>query len=98
MSGFDGRRSDEDTMPVVKDYEGFGELVTGGSNPTNIIVTALCLLDNPQVNQYLLDSKLNLQDRITKTRIFPREGMALVDGEYHEPTTVEVIELPDTGE
>ena len=53
-----------------------------GSN-WNIIVTALCLQNHPQVNKFLLAQKLRLVDRITKTKIFTREGMALPNGETY---------------
>lgn len=72
--------------PTIKEYPGFGELTIGTSDANKIIVTALCMLDNPQVNQFFLDNKLRMSDRITKTRIFPREGMSLPEGVYTEPT------------
>lgn len=92
MSEFDGRKANEEVAPVVKNYEGIGELVVGGGNATHVIVTALCLLNNPLINQYLLDNKLKLVDRLTKTKIFPREGMALPDGEVFTPPAENVIE------
>lgn len=86
MTQLDGTNSDDKFEPVIKEYEGFGELVIGTSDKTKVIVTALCMLDHPQVNQYFLDNKLKMVDRITKTRIFPREGMSLPGGEvFHLP-------------
>lgn len=73
----------EDTTPTIKNYPGFGDLVVGRSGDLKVLVTALCMFNDPQVNQYLLDNKLRLEDRITKTKIFPREGMALPNGEVY---------------
>jgi hypothetical protein len=81
MNSFDGRGAAEEVIPVVKSYPGIGELVTGGSDSTRVILTALCMLNDPKVNEYLLDCKLRLSDRLTKTAIFPREGMALPNGD-----------------
>lgn len=81
--------------PKIKEYPNFGELTIGSSDVTKVIVTALCMLDHPLVNQYFLDNKLKLTDRITKTKIFPREGMRLLEGVYHEPKE-EQLSLPDT--
>lgn len=95
MNSFDGRGASEETIPVVKSYPGFGELVTGGSDPTRVMLTALCMLNDPQVNQYLLDCRLRLSDRFTKTAIFPREGMSLPDGNAYvsvEATSASVVE------
>lgn len=71
---------DEDFIPVIKEYPGFGELTTGSSDPNRILFTALSMLNNPLINQFLLDCKLKLKDRMTGTAIFPREGMDLLDG------------------
>ena len=84
MSALDGKRAQEDLVPVIKHYEGFGELLTGGSDATKLIVTAICMLDDPRVNQFFLDCKLKMSDRITKTKIFPRNGMSLPDGMIYE--------------
>lgn len=95
MSSFDGRGAAEEAIPVVKSYPGIGELVTGGSDTTRVILTALCMLNDPQVNQYLLDCKLRLSDRLTKTVIFPREGMSLPDGNVYvsvEASSASVVE------
>ena len=83
VGSFDGRKAAEADTAVVKNYPGFGELVVGGSDPIRVILTSLCMLDNPQVNQYLLDQKLKLVSRLTNTKIFPREGMALPDGKTY---------------
>lgn len=72
--------------PKIKNYPGFGEITLGTSSHERIIFTALCMLNNPQVNQYLLDHQLKLIDNLTKTRIFPREDMTLPDGIYMENT------------
>lgn len=80
VGSFDGRTSEEAQGPTTKNYPGFGELVVGGGDPLRVMLTAMCMLDNPQVNQFLLDHKLKMSDKLTKTQIFPREGMALPDG------------------
>jgi hypothetical protein len=69
--------------PVVLEFEGFGEIVAGHGNATHATVVAMCLLDNPNVNKFFLASNLKLTDRITKTKIFPREGMSLPNGETY---------------
>ena len=74
---------------VIENFEGVGEITIGVGSNWNIIVTALCLQNHPQVNKYLLAQKLKLGDRITKTRIFPREGMALPNGEIYKESTEE---------
>lgn len=96
MTDFDGRAANEVEVPVVKTYEGIGELVVGGSNKDRVVFTALALLNNPLVNQYLLDNKLKLQDRFTKTMIFPRDGMSLPNGEVFKAPVVETISLDTT--
>ena len=98
MSTLDGRRSDgAEEVPVIKEFEGLGELTVGGSitggDYSRLLFTALSLLDNPTVNSYLLANHLKLKDRITKTQIFPREGMSLPEGEVYEAPQ-EVLELP----
>jgi hypothetical protein len=73
---------------TVENFEGIGEITIGVGNNWHILTAGLCLLNHPQVNKYLLAQKLKLSDRLTKTKIFPREGMALPDGEvYHEVFT-----------
>lgn len=94
MSDFDGRRASEDNTPVIKNYEGFGELMVGGSDPTKVLFTAICFLNHPAVNQLLLDNKLRLKDRITKTEIFPRDGMALPNGQTYVSPKAEELTLP----
>jgi len=97
MSSFDGRRSEEDNIPTMQHFEGIGELTVGGAaasgDVNRILFTALAVANNPQVNAYLLANKLKLADRFTKTKVFPREGMALPNGEvYHEPQEEAVSE------
>ncbi len=71
----------------VENFEGIGELTIGVGSNWHILTTALCLLNHPQVNKFLLAQQLKMSDRMTKTTIFPREGMALPPGEvYKEPT------------
>lgn len=94
MNSFDGRGAKEDSIPVVQAYPGIGEIVTGGSDATRVILTAICMLNDPQVNQYLLDCKLRLTDRITKTIIFPREGMALPNGYVYKNVSAEETSAP----
>ncbi len=72
----------------IESFEGIGELTIGIGSDKHILTTAIVLLNNPQINKFLLVQQLKMSDRITKTKIFPREGMALPDGEvYHEPIT-----------
>lgn len=70
-----------DNMPQIKEFEGIGELTVGGNiglgDTTRILFTALCLINDPHVNEFFLANKVNISDRITKTQIFPREGMLL---------------------
>ena len=88
MSTFDEKNHAEVAVPAVKEFAGIGELVVGGvaggSNINHILFTALVVQDNPQTNSYLLANKLSMADRFTKTVIFPREGMALPEGEVFE--------------
>jgi len=73
---------------IIDKIEPIGELTIGVGNNWHIMMTAMCILDSPNVNKFLLAQKLKMSDRITKTKIFPREGMALPNGEtYKEPTT-----------
>ena len=83
---------------TIEEFEGFGEITVGGTSSNwYLIVVALCLQDSPQVNKFLLANKLKIVDRMTKTRIFPRDGMALPNGEvYTAPEEEEVLTLPDT--
>jgi len=61
-----------------------GELaVGGGSVSAQFLLTSLCILDDPNLNHYFLVNQVKLQDRLTKTRIFPRDGMALPNGEVY---------------
>lgn len=98
----DGKKKNEDTIPTIQNFEGIGELTVGGSaaggDATRMLFNALAMLNNPLVNSYLLAQKLKLSDRMTKTRIFPREGMALPNGEIYIEPQVEVVELPETQE
>jgi hypothetical protein len=97
MSELNGMRANEDIIPEIKEFEGVGELTVGGTvaggDANRVIFTALSIANDPAVNSYLLANKVKLTDRVTKTKIFPREGMALPNGEiYHLPE--EVTELP----
>lgn len=72
----------------IENFEGFGDLTVGVGSNWQILFTALCMQNHPQTNKFLLAQKLRLTDKMTKTKIFPREGMALPNGEiYKEPTT-----------
>lgn len=97
MNSFTGVKSGEDHIPQVQTFEGFGELTVGGSvaqgDVTRMLFTALALLNDPTVNSYLLANKLKLADRITKTRIFPRDGMALPNGETYSEPQEETVDL-----
>jgi hypothetical protein len=98
----DGKKKDEDIIPTIQEFEGFGELTVGGTasggDSTRLVFTALAMLNDPLINSYFLAQKLKLSDRMTKTRIFPREGMSLPNGETHSLPQVEVVELPETQE
>lgn len=98
----DGRKANEDYIPTIQEFEGFGELTVGGSvsggDTTRVVLTALAMLDHPTVNSYFLAQKLKMSDRMTKTIIFPREGMSLPNGETYSAPQVEVVELPETQE
>jgi hypothetical protein len=77
-------------MVKVEDFEGNGDLTVGVGSTLHILVTALCMFDDPRVNHFLLAQKLKLSDKMTQTKIFPREGMALPNGEvYNEPEKME---------
>jgi hypothetical protein len=92
-------RSDSPADAVtIEEFEGFGEITVGGASSNwYLIVVALCLQDSPQVNKFLLANQLKIVDRMTKTKIFPRDGMALPGGEvYTAPEEEEVLTLPDT--
>ncbi len=98
----DGRKANEDSIPTIQMFEGFGELTVGGSasggDTNRVLFTALAMLNYPMVNSYFLAQKLKLSDRMTKTRIFPRDGMALLNGETFSEPQEEVLELPETQE
>ncbi len=70
-----------------------GELIVGGgSADVKFVLTALSVLDNPDLNYFFMVNKLKLKDRLTGTQIFPRDGMALPNGEVYktpEPTNEE---------
>ncbi|KKN02511.1 hypothetical protein LCGC14_1116830 [marine sediment metagenome] len=94
----DGRKANEDLIPTIQMFEGFGELTVGGSvsggDSTRVVFTALAMLNDPMVNSYFLAQKLKLSDRMTKTKIFPRDGMALLNGKTFSEPQEEVLELP----
>ena len=98
----DGRKTDEDIIPTIQEFEGFGELTVGGSvasgDTSRVVFTALSMLNHPIVNSYFLAQKLKLSDRMTKTNIFPRDGMALPNGETYSEPQEEVLELPEVQE
>ncbi len=78
----------------VENIEPLGELlVGGGSANAQFLLTALSILNDPNLNHFFLSNKLKLSDRFTKTVIFPHDGMALPDGEvYKSPEPVEIKE------
>jgi hypothetical protein len=82
----------------MEEFEGIGEITVGGASSNwYIIAVALCLLNDPQVNKFMLANQLKVTDKIAKTKIFPRENMALPNGEvYKAPEKEEVLTLPDT--
>ncbi len=77
----------------VETIEPIGELTVGaGSVDYRFYLTALCVLNHPDVNNFFLKNKLKFKDRLTGTQIFPRDGMALPNGEVYktpEPTNEE---------
>jgi hypothetical protein len=72
-----------------------GEITVGGvSADTKFLVTALCILNNPDLNHFFLVNRVKFKDRLTGTQIFPRNGMALPNGEVYkspEPSNEEQI-------
>jgi hypothetical protein len=98
ITQFDGASSKPQSggpldIAAVENFEGIGEITIGVGSNWHILTTALCLLNHPTVNSYLLAQKLKLSDRMTKTKIFPREGMALPNGQtYHAPDVAENTE------
>lgn len=98
----DGRQAKEDTIPIIQMFEGIGELTVGGSaaggDSGRVLFIAVAMLNDPLVNSYFLAQKLKLSDRMTKTKIFPREGMALPNGETYSVPPVEATELPEAQE
>ena len=48
-----------------------------------VIVAALAAMNDPNVNEVLLAFKVGFSDRFTKTKVFPRKGMALPNGEVY---------------
>ncbi len=94
QSGFQAKSSTNaaDALKVVT-VAPIGELTVGaGSADSRFYLTALCILDNPDVNNFFLLNKLKFKDRLTGTQIFPRDGMALPNGESYktpEPTNEE---------
>lgn len=80
----------QDSSPVemikIEHFEGIGDLTIGVGSNWQILFTTLCIQNHPEANKFLLANKLKLADRMTKTPIFPRKGMALPNGEtYKEP-------------
>ena len=98
MNSIDEKSSDGDIIPTVQVFEGIGELTVGGSvaagDSLRLIFTAFAILDNPNVNSYLLANRVKIQDRMTKTRVFPRNGMSLPAGEVYIIPQEEEPELP----
>jgi hypothetical protein len=94
----DGRKTKEDSIPTIQNFEGIGELTVGGSvaggDTTRVVFTALAMLNDPMVNSYFLAQKMKMSDRMTKTQIFPRDGMSLPNGETYREPQEEVLELP----
>jgi hypothetical protein len=97
MSEFKGKSSAEDAIPVIQEFEGFGEITAGGSvaggDVNRILFISLALLNHPIVNSYLLANKVKVTDRTTKTEIFPRDGMSLQGGEVFSVPQKETSEL-----
>ena len=92
MTEFKGTPQDIVDAIRVEEFEGFGEITVGGSSDNwRLIITAMSLLDHPLLNKFFLANKLKLSDRITKTKMFPRVGMSLPNGEVYKDTEEEVI-------
>jgi hypothetical protein len=97
MVEFKGTSPNAVDVARIEEFEGFGELTVGGSGDNwRIVMISLVLLDNPRLNQFLLANKLKLSDRITKTKIFPRDGMSLPGGEVYQSPSEEVLETAET--
>ena len=84
-----------DSVMITK-ITNIGELAVGGtSDVQKVILSALANMNDPYINEVLLAFRVNFLDRITKTRVFPRSGMALPNGEvYKEEPKQEDLELP----
>ena len=98
MATFQSKVTDKDYVPAVKTYEGIGELVVGVSSAERVIAVALCMLNHPLINQYFLDNNVRFQDRLTKTQIFPRNGMALPDGHVYIAPEVQEVSVDNQTE
>ena len=70
---------------TLVDLEGIGKVSSPlPGDVVTLSLTALCVLNDPQVNKYFLASALGASDPITGTKLFPRAGMALPGGEVYK--------------
>lgn len=73
-----------------------GEMTVGGTSDVNrVIMLALANMNDPFVNEVLLAFQVKFSDRFTKTRVFPRNGMALPNGEVYTEKVVEPVVSTD---
>lgn len=72
---------------TILDVEGIGEVMVGHADVQATLMLAACAQNNPTINQILLASNLKFTDRTTGTKIFPREGMPLPNGEIYATKT-----------
>lgn len=82
----DGAKITEDAdAPQIKvvDIEGIGEVMVGHGDAQATLMLVDCARNDPTTNQILLASNLKFTDRITGTKIFPREGMAMPEGKSY---------------
>lgn len=96
MTSFQGTRAPDKIK--IRTLTNIGEVVVGGvSTPDPIlqrmyvILLALINTNDPFVNEALLAQDVKFLDRFTKTKIFPRVGMALPNGQTYTETEVEEI-------
>ncbi len=77
----------EEPKLTVLDVEGIGEIMVGHADVQATLMLAAVAQNNPTINQILLASNLKFTDRTTGTKIFPREGMPLPNGEIYATKT-----------
>ena len=99
MVGFRGTRPAENI--TTQNLTNIGEVMVGGLSTADpvlqrmyVILLALINMNDPFANEALLAQKVKFSDRLTGTKIFPRPGMALPNGQtYTEPEVEEIKTL-----